>query len=408
MDDPGHQAENRAGNEQPAAPEQRGRPEPVRPGPAPGYPYQQDDRDQRGRQQPADLPAQIRSEQPGQAGLAAERRAAPAAAAAAEADRAGLIAVQPAQAVVAERQLNDAVRGGPADIRPARRRGQLDDRDPPAGRGNHGSRAGQQLPGPPNEPARASHQVSHGQGRQDQERLQHLGQEPDADQRPGQHEPAGPPRIDRPGDRVCGQRHQQHEQRVRVVEPEHQRGHRGAGQRGPGQQPGGRSGPAPHRRVEHADGGHAFQCLRHQQAPVVQPEDAGGQFHHPQRGRRLVDGNETGGVERAEEECLPAGAARLHGGRVEVVGPAAAIQADQVQAGGAAEQREKQRPRPGGLPGGAAHQPARAAGRPTGPRPARPRPARQFAAGSEVVLRIDSGGGHPWCPFGSLRNTQFR
>ena len=87
-----------------------------------------DQQDQRGRQQPGDLPADLGVEQAGPAGLA------PAAAAA---DAAGLLAGEPAEAVVAEGQLEHGVVLRPADVRAARRRPQLDDRDPPAAGHEH-------------------------------------------------------------------------------------------------------------------------------------------------------------------------------------------------------------------------------------------------------------------------------
>ena len=52
--------------------------------------------------------------------------------------------------------------------------------------------------------------------------------------------------------------------------------------------------PALDRQVQHADGRHAHQRLGHEQAPGVEPEQPHRQAHHPQRGRRLVDGDEVG------------------------------------------------------------------------------------------------------------------
>ena len=43
-----------------------------------------------------------------------------------------------------------------------------------------------------------------------------------------------------------------------------------------------------------ADRGHALQCLRHQHRPLVEAEHPAGQLHDPQRGRRLVHGDEVG------------------------------------------------------------------------------------------------------------------
>src|ERR1017187_10904712 len=52
------------------------------------------------------------------------------------ADRAGLVPGQPAEAVIAERELQHAVVGRPADVGPVGGGGELHDRDPPAGRGH--------------------------------------------------------------------------------------------------------------------------------------------------------------------------------------------------------------------------------------------------------------------------------
>ena len=51
----------------------------------------------------------------------------------------------------------------------------------------------------------------------------------------------------------AGRHQQQHEQRVGVVEAEHEHGDRGEGQDGPGQQAGRRAEPPAHGRVQHAD-----------------------------------------------------------------------------------------------------------------------------------------------------------
>src|ERR1019366_4115985 len=90
VDDAAHEAEYRAGDQQPAAPQHRGRPDAVGPRAPPADPQQRDQRHQRGRQQPADLAAELTLEQPDHAGWAAPDRAAPTASSAA-ADRAGLV-----------------------------------------------------------------------------------------------------------------------------------------------------------------------------------------------------------------------------------------------------------------------------------------------------------------------------
>ena len=136
------------------------------------------------------------------------------------------------------------------------------------------------------------------------------------------------------------------QQRVGVVEAEHQRGDRGKGHDRPGDERGRWPEPAAHGGVEHADRGHARQGLRHQQAPVVHPEDAGRTAPYPQEGRGLVHGDEVGRVQRAEEERLPALRPGLGGSGIELVGPAVTAQADEIEQGGGHEQGQQRRPGP--------------------------------------------------------------
>ena len=76
-----------------------------------------------------------------------------------------------------------------------------------------------------------------------------------------------------PAHRPGGAHQQEHEHRVGVVEAEHQRRHRGQRQDGTGDEAGRGAEPAPHRRVQDADRGHAEQRLRHQDRPGAQPEE---------------------------------------------------------------------------------------------------------------------------------------
>ena len=90
---------------------------------------------------------------------------------------------------------------------------------------------------------------------------------------------------------------QQHEQRVRVVEPEHQRGDRREREHRAGDQAGRRAvTSASPRRTARPTVATPIERLRHEDRPRVEPEDAGGDLHRPQRERRLVDGDEVGGV----------------------------------------------------------------------------------------------------------------
>ena len=61
------------------------------------------------------------------------------------------------------------------------------------------------------------------------------------------------------------------------------------------------------------------------------PKTRAGELHHPERERRLVDGDEVGGVEAAEEEGVPALRAGLDRRRVVLVGPALAREVPQIE-----------------------------------------------------------------------------
>ena len=163
---------------------------------------------------------------------------------------------------------------------------------------------------PAREPRRAREEVDETERGQDEERLHLLGEEAEADERARRDDPAQPAVLERARHRVRGGDEQQHQQRVGVVEAEHQRGdgrereHRARDQRG------GRREPALDRREEDADRGDTFERLRDEHAPRVHAEDAARDLHDPQRRRRLVDGDEVRRVGRTEEERLPALRAR--------------------------------------------------------------------------------------------------
>ncbi len=375
VEDPGHEAEGEAGDEQPAEPEREssahrqgaaaaGEPEP---GPA---------EDQRGGDDPGDLGADLGAEhpeQPGRAPLATRR--------AAGADRAGLRTVQPAEAVVAEGQLEDRVVLRATDVGARRRGPDADDRDPPAGRQDRPGRRAEQVE-EPSAPARAGVQrVDRDQCRDHQERLQHLRQEREADQDAGEGEPASRTaagigsgrdrRLDgaQGGVRRCHE--QQDEHRIGVVEAEHQHRDRSQRHHGTGDQ---RGRPRARRTtdggVEQPHGRHALERLRHQDAPRREPEDPNRQTHRPQGEGRLVDGDRVGRIGGAEEEGLPRLGPGLGSGGVERVGPAGRAQAPQVEDRGREEQAgERQRARAARGAARAGRPPTLVPGPPTAGRP---------------------------------------
>ncbi len=143
MHDALHVAEHQRRDHRPAAPQQQRRPGRIGAGGTPDQPQPRRQPDQRGRQQPEDLGAHRIAEQPGQPGIAAEHAAAGTARSRPGAvSGVALTAEHPAQAVVPERQLQQAVVGGPADVRAGIGRPQVDQRDVPAGRGDHRGQPG--------------------------------------------------------------------------------------------------------------------------------------------------------------------------------------------------------------------------------------------------------------------------
>ena len=203
------------------------------------------------------------------------------------------------------------------------------------------TRGDDQLAHPAPEPRGRGDQVHEAERRQHEHRLQHLGEEAEADHGEADVQPLAAGVLERPGDAVGAERQHQHEHRVGVVEPEHQRGHRGQRQHRAGEQAGAGAEPPLDGGVQHADAGDAHQRLGHEDAPRRQAEDADREAHDPQRGRRLVDGDEVAGVARSEEQRLPALRTGLRRGGVERVGPPGGAEAPQVEHRGGRQQREQ-------------------------------------------------------------------
>ncbi len=265
-------------------------------------------------------------------------------------DGADLVAGQPAEAVVAEGELEDRVRLAAADVGTAVGRPQRDDRHPPAGADDHRGQRAEQVPQPPQQRGAAGQQVDQRERGHDQERLQHLGQEAEPDEQSGEGQPAGgvPGGLDGPEGRGGRADQQQHQQRVGVVEAEHQHRHGRQRQHAAGEQAGRRRARrTPDRGDQQPDREHALERLRHQDAPRRQAEDPHRQRHRPQRQRGLVDGDRVGGVGGAEEERLPRLRPGLRRRGVEAVAPAGGAEPPQVQHGGAGQQGDER----GALPG---------------------------------------------------------
>ena len=181
---------------------------------------------------------------------------------AAAADRAGLVAAEPAEAVVAEGELEDRVVLRAADVGAAGRRPQLDDRDPPAGRRGPSSRtrrAGGRGACP--SAVCAEEQVGQASAGRTRNACSILVRNANPTRAPASaSQRTGWPRRARGLDRraavaYAGADQQQHQQRVRVVEPEHQHRDRGERQHRAGEQAGrGRARRTPDRGVQQPDG----------------------------------------------------------------------------------------------------------------------------------------------------------
>ena len=165
----------------------------IRPGGLAGQPQRGNQPDQRSRQQPGHLGPHRLAEHPADARLAAEEDVArPAEATVFARTATGLAAAGDAvNSVVAQRQLQQAVRGGAADVGPRVGRPQLDESDVPTRRRDHRGGADHQLPDSLPHSDGCGDQERQRQARHHQEGLQHLRQEGEAERRTGQRHPPG-------------------------------------------------------------------------------------------------------------------------------------------------------------------------------------------------------------------------
>jgi hypothetical protein len=244
---------------------------------------------------------------------------------------------------------------GATDVRAVGRGNQGDGENPPAGTHNHRETPREQLQDPLAHRSRGADEVDQAERRKHEEGLQHLGQEAEAEGATSQQQPPGLAALDGTDDGVGRGNHEEHKQSVRVVEPEHQDGHRSQCHQGAGRKTCGVSGEAAHRAVQQADRSDAFEGLRDQHAPGVEAEDPPRELHHPQRRRGFVDRDEVRTVEGAEEERLPALGSRLHGRGVKAVRCSGSAQIPQIQQRGETQQDEKRRTGPARFTGTTRH-----------------------------------------------------
>ena len=147
----------------------------------------------------------------------------------------------------------------------------------------------------------------------------------------------------------------------------------------------------PDGQVGEADRGDTLECLRHEDAPRVDAEHPRREVHHPERGGRLVNGDEVRRVEGPEEERLPARRASLDGGGVEGVGPSRCAEVPEVE-----ERGDRRAAR------SATGEPRR---RPPGVRGPAAGPSRTGAPRRASLTRGGIAVGRPAMPAGDRRRT---
>ncbi len=340
--------------------------------------------------QPGDLAAENVVEKPSGARGATEVGAASTAAPAGTAAAAG----DPGQAVVAGDQVPDGVLGAAADEGAVGGGDRVHGHHPPAAGDHQGHPRDQQGTDPGPERAARGEEVGHEEGRQHHVGGQHLGVEGEADQDRRPHQRHGATAADRLQAEPGGGDGEQDQHRVGVVVAVDRHGDRRDRQHQCGH--GGRrvAEAAPHRAVEHADGGDPGQCDRQQHLPAAEAEDPAGELHQPERERRFVDGDEVAGVQRAEERRRPALGAAEDGCRVVRVGVAVPAEAVAVDGG----RQQQHAPQGGAGPAGGVLVAEQDALRQAAPRPAAPGRPASARAGLRFRGRRRGLGrcGHRW------------
>ena len=225
------------------------------------------------------------------------RRASAGRRSAAAGDAAGLVAGQAPEPVVAEGELEEAVGLRSADVRTQRGRDELDDGDPPSGRDDDRTERGEQVPEPllPGRPVRPRGRRPASTGRM-RNACSCLVRKPNPTATPAQTTQRSLPGLDAAEREVGRRREQEHEQCIRVVEPEHQGRDRGDREHAARQQGRLRREVASHDAVHDGDRRDAHQRFRNQDAPRAETEEPDRERHDPQARRRLVDGDRVGRV----------------------------------------------------------------------------------------------------------------
>ncbi len=154
--------------------------------------------------------------------------------------------------------------------------------------------------------ARRAEQIGRAEGRDDEIGFEHLDVEAEPDEYRGEQQPAQAASLHGAADAVRAEQHGQHEQAVDSVVAVGDDADRRAGEEECGEQPGDGAEDAPDQHVDDADGDHAGQRLRQEDAEAAVAEDLGARRLDPKAERRLIDGDEAARIEGDEEKVVPA------------------------------------------------------------------------------------------------------
>jgi hypothetical protein len=195
------------------------------------------------------------------------------------------------------------------------------------------------------EPAPRSHggaqEVNEGERREHDEGGEHLHVERDADKGHGEQQDSPAAGLGRARQRPRGEKENQHEATLGVARAVDRDAHRCHREEESRQQPGRQAESALDQVVNEPHRGQAFQDLGHEDAETMEAEELDGGDLDPHRDRRLVHGEESGGVERVIQEVVPAGAHAPDAGGVVLVAEAVVVQAPQPEPCGQEEDRGK-------------------------------------------------------------------
>ncbi len=189
-------------------------------------------------------------------------------------------------------------------------------------------------------------QIGQCEGRHHQIRFQHLDVEAQTHQHATGDQPAQLARFD--GAKGGPRRRQQHQHQRGVDGVVAVRNHADGAdcQRQRRNQSGDDAEMATHQPIEQRHRQHASQCLRQKDGERRKPKDLGAEHLQPEAQRWFVHCDETGGVQRNEEERVPVAPHALHGGGIILVAIPVLAELPEITENG--KQRDSQQGQPVG------------------------------------------------------------